>query len=319
MRSQVSRIGSRPAYGSRVKHAFGIVPPKQKRVAKPRGGKDVKTELVDQTYSTSMAVSMRKAPDKSATRGTPKDKDVSAASEPARKRHKKSKTIATAKPQPPRHTATTIKDDEGGVTRPVLTTESSTTTIQMRISLSRTPSLRARESFRGNKHPPRTLAYVQEHLQALGTVYWDMDGFECMELSALPWLAGIGGAYQPRASNESFFVNEPCKTMLPGGVSASGGGCDMIYGECGLVRLLSLGCQPDSPGALNAVPDVPDHILVDEEDVRIRLYTYGPLPASFLDALGRAVSIRREGKEENANAAAGIGITDVTEEEATGA
>lgn len=49
----------------------------------------------------------------------------------------------------------------------------------------------------------------------------------------------------------------------------------------------------------NAVPEVPDLMLMDEEDVRVRLYAQGPLPASFLDGLGRAVSIRRSVSKED--------------------
>ncbi|KAI0773022.1 hypothetical protein BD413DRAFT_310292 [Trametes elegans] len=59
------------------------------------------------------------------------------------------------------------------------------------VSFSRTSSLRRRESYKGSKHPPRTVAYAPEEMAALENVRWDVTGFECMELSALPWIAGV--------------------------------------------------------------------------------------------------------------------------------
>lgn len=53
---------------------------------------------------------------------------------------------------------------------------------------------RSEESFKGRKHPPRTYLYPSTHLTALEGVKWDDAGFECMELSALPWIAGAGYA-----------------------------------------------------------------------------------------------------------------------------
>ncbi|KAI0704786.1 hypothetical protein C8Q76DRAFT_752823 [Earliella scabrosa] len=48
--------------------------------------------------------------------------------------------------------------------------------------------------YHGPKHPPRTLVHPSAHLAALEDVKWDEAGFECMELSALPWIAGSGYA-----------------------------------------------------------------------------------------------------------------------------
>ncbi|KAI0750532.1 hypothetical protein C8Q74DRAFT_373909 [Fomes fomentarius] len=48
------------------------------------------------------------------------------------------------------------------------------------------------ESFKGRKHPPRTYLYPSTHLTALEGVKWDDTGLECMELSALPCIAGAG-------------------------------------------------------------------------------------------------------------------------------
>lgn len=53
---------------------------------------------------------------------------------------------------------------------------------------------RSEESFKGRKHPPRTYLYPSTHFTALEGVEWDDAGFECMELSALPWIAGAGYA-----------------------------------------------------------------------------------------------------------------------------
>ncbi|EIW52229.1 uncharacterized protein TRAVEDRAFT_24511 [Trametes versicolor FP-101664 SS1] len=126
--------------------------------------------------------------------------------------------------------------------------------------LSHTSSLQKRDSYKGIKHPPRTCSYVPDHLQALGSVRWDADGFECMELSALPWLAGT--AQHGHGEVRITHPDEPEAAIVRG--------YEMIF-----------------------VPEVPDLFLMNEEDVRVRLYAQGPLPASFLEGLGRAVSIRR--------------------------
>ncbi|KAL1940928.1 hypothetical protein VTO73DRAFT_7564 [Trametes versicolor] len=133
-------------------------------------------------------------------------------------------------------------------------------TAPVHASLSRTSSLQKRDSYKGIKHPPRTCSYVPDHLQALGSVRWDADGFECMELSALPWLAGT--AQRGHGEVRITHPDEPESAIVRG--------YEMIF-----------------------VPEVPDLFLMDEEDVRVRLYAQGPLPASFLEGLGRAVSIRR--------------------------
>ncbi|KAH9846314.1 hypothetical protein C2E23DRAFT_853412 [Lenzites betulinus] len=247
-------------------------PPKKKRPTRAKGAKKTKVEPVEEgtinlaRMSTTTAPSATLKPKKATKRAAPADKDAPALSELARKRPRKSKVPTKSQPGPTRQTAPVSNDGASAVSQPE-TAESSFTAIQMRISLRRTPSPPTRrESYKGNKHPPRTVAYVQEHLQALGTVHWDVAGFECMELSALPWLAGI--AEQPHSSNESF-RDEPRKASNPSAFAR--GVYDIIY-----------------------APDVPDQTAVDEEDVCIRLYAHGPLPASFLDALGRSVSIRRD-------------------------
>ncbi|KAI0350759.1 hypothetical protein OH77DRAFT_1001975 [Trametes cingulata] len=143
------------------------------------------------------------------------------------------------------------------------------TGLQLRLSFSlpRSPSIRRQDSYKGNKHPPRTFTYVPEHLQALGTVIWDADAFECMELSALPWIAAA--AQQTSASGE-----------------------------------LIIGSSADSARVGMFEPLFPDHVFMDEEDVYVRLYAHGPLPASFVDALGRALSVRHEGETGDEEVAA---------------
>ncbi|KAI0363793.1 hypothetical protein BV20DRAFT_1057722 [Pilatotrama ljubarskyi] len=140
-------------------------------------------------------------------------------------------------------------------------------------SLSRSSSLQRKESFKGIRHPPRTFTYLPEHLQDLGTLVWDAEGFNCMELSALPWLAAT--------------AEHAC---APG---------ELIIGNLG-----------DSMNEETFEPTFPDHVFMDEEDVYMQLYANGPLPASFVDALGRAVSVRREGEKGDECIAAGSAVDD---------
>lgn len=58
-------------------------------------------------------------------------------------------------------------------------------------------------------HPPRTFAYDASHLAALRDMRWDPEGFENMELSALPWMAWEG-------EGRCNFV-PPCGALLPVG------------------------------------------------------------------------------------------------------
>lgn len=94
-------------------------------------------------------------------------------------------------------------------------------TVPVHASLSRTPSLQKRDSYKGIKHPPRTCSYVPDHLQALGTVQWDAGGFECMELSALPWLAGT--AQRRHGEARITHPEEPESAIVRG--------YEMIFGE----------------------------------------------------------------------------------------
>ncbi|OJT12009.1 hypothetical protein TRAPUB_11451 [Trametes pubescens] len=123
---------------------------------------------------------------------------------------------------------------------------------QVHVSLSRTSSLQRRESYKDIRHPPRTCSYVPDHLQALGTVLWDAEGFECMELSALPWLAGT--AQHAHGGNE-VRIREWDEAETP-----------LVQGRV----------QADKRYQMIFVPDVPEHIFMDEEDVRLRLHEVVP-------------------------------------------
>ena len=52
-------------------------------------------------------------------------------------------------------------------------------------------------------HPPRTVSYCASHLAALRDLCWDTDGFESMELSALPWMALVGEGRRDHGTPES--------------------------------------------------------------------------------------------------------------------
>ncbi|KAI0328329.1 hypothetical protein GY45DRAFT_1362742 [Cubamyces sp. BRFM 1775] len=144
-----------------------------------------------------------------------------------------------------------------------------TTTLQFRVSFTRTRTRsfpREHPKYEGRMHPPRTFTYLPEHLWALGTdrsFGWDADGFECMELSALPWLAGIT---QGSVALQAQYAQELTHHDAAGGLARN------------LEFIL--------PGLGEGV--------AEEDDVRVQLYADGPLPTSFLNALGKNVCVRRE-------------------------
>ncbi|KAH9884134.1 hypothetical protein C8Q73DRAFT_840652 [Cubamyces lactineus] len=153
-------------------------------------------------------------------------------------------------------------------------TTNATTTIQFRVSFTRTRTCsfpRQHVKYEGRMHPPRTFTYLPEHLWALGTdrsFGWEADGFEYMELSALPWLAGVA---QGRVAAQTRTQHAQEITDPAGGMDASAQGSVLL------------------PGGSEG--------MTEEEDVRVQLYVNGPLPTSFLDTLGRMMCVRRESAE----------------------
>ncbi|OSC97286.1 hypothetical protein PYCCODRAFT_1440377, partial [Trametes coccinea BRFM310] len=117
---------------------------------------------------------------------------------------------------------------------------------------------------------------LPEHLQALGSVVWDAEGFQRMELSALPWIAGV--AQQ---------IKGPCD-LVPNTEHES------VFGELDL-HGVPIFAGHNNPGAEPELPCGPSASEVTE-DVCVCLHTDRPLPTTFLRALGRTVSIRRDGE-----------------------
>ena len=138
-------------------------------------------------------------------------------------------------------------------------------------------------------HPPRTFTYLPDHLWALGTdgsFGWAADGFEYMELSALPWLAGVAQGWvaaQTRAQHAQEI------TGPAGDVDASAQGS----GTFSVVRYIRPVILTTRASMIVLLPGGNEGVT-EEEDVRVQLYADGPLPTSFLDTLGRMMSVRRE-------------------------
>ncbi|KAI0668036.1 hypothetical protein C8Q78DRAFT_268290 [Trametes maxima] len=249
-----------------IRLTFGVSAPKSKKVKKPKATKQAKKEAADEAK-----------PGREFAATTPKCQDgPSKMKKPRKKREPKGPSTNDTIP-------TTSGQDGSAVTKSgkprkkplpmrkaaeaTIPSTTTATTIQVRVSLSRSSSLK------GAKHPPRTFTYLPEHIDALGTVVWDTQGFERMELSALPWIAGVAQHWYDTDGDPS------------------GGHSQQLI---------------DSPYDLS----LPCHFLMDEEDVHVRLYAGGPLPASFLDALGRAVSIRRDGEGSNTGVDSLLGEAD---------
>ncbi|KAI0628335.1 hypothetical protein C8Q77DRAFT_1213354 [Trametes polyzona] len=198
---------------------------KKKRPTKPKAGKKVKAEsavevkLEDITSSASAPSASRKprkkrVPKVATLAGTADGSSSTLVVEKPKRSGRKSAAQATDNPVSPDKSGTAATDSS---------------TIQIRVSLARTPSLQGAESYKGNKHPPRTFTYLPEDLHALGTVTWEASGFECMELSALPWLAGVAqnDSYSNSASPSSeLAVRGPVSDRFP-----SGREYEIIFGE----------------------------------------------------------------------------------------
>ncbi|KAI0663677.1 hypothetical protein C8Q70DRAFT_930725 [Cubamyces menziesii] len=249
--------------------------PKANKQAKKR--KDVKVKVEQITTAPSSTTAPVKKERKGRAKKAPKGANTNPtpAEEPTqsgRPSRKQSPEVGTVGPDNTLETLeAALSKQYESTNRSSSSTTNATTTIQFRVSFTRTRTRsfpRQHVKYEGRMHPPRTFTYLPEHLWALGTdrsFGWEADGFEYMELSALPWLAGVAQGWvtaQTRAQHAQEI------TGPAGGVDASTQGSVLL------------------PGGSEGV--------TEEEDVRVQLYTDGPLPTSFLNTLGRMMCVRRE-------------------------
>ncbi|CDO74925.1 hypothetical protein BN946_scf184706.g4 [Trametes cinnabarina] len=260
-------------------------PPKKKRATRAKGAKQLKTEDPPEVKLEADVAPSTMTKRKTTSKKPGKTKDTSTnaakaavqttekgAATGSKKTTKKAKTVS-------KRDAASHKSSDGN--DPVHDEPPWSTTLTLRVSITRAPSLTLprKASFHGPIHPPRTWTYLPAHLEALGSVMWDVEGFERMELSAIPWIAAVG--QHSNAPRELMPACEQGKYDTCGTV---------VFGFCFLV-------VADDPLALCVGPVVPcrDPAGELEENVCMRLYADGPLPTSFLRALGRTVSVRRDG------------------------
>ncbi|KAI9064996.1 hypothetical protein FKP32DRAFT_536551 [Trametes sanguinea] len=246
-----------------------LVPQKKKRARKAKAPKQLKAEDEASVKTEPDTVATATTRRKQANRKPRKKGDLANAVKAGAASSQRQGTGSTAnrgkKAEGKQHaSASTQSTATQATVRPSINDQSDiiislpSTTLKFRLSINRSSSrtLRRRISFQGPMHPPRTWTYLPEHLQALGSVVWDAEGFDRMEFSALPWIAGV--AQQLDAPRDL----------------APGVGHESAF-------------QPALPRC--ATP----HVLV--EDARVLLHADGPLPVSLSRVLERTLSMRREG------------------------
>ncbi|KAI0643546.1 hypothetical protein C8Q79DRAFT_187785 [Trametes meyenii] len=158
--------------------------PRPKKVTKPKATKQAKKGAVDEVKLakevTTTTPECQDGPSKAKKPRKKREPKVSSTDDAIPTTSAKGSNAITKSSKPRKKPPTTHKASEAAISG-----TATAITIQMRVSLSRS------SSFKGMKHPPRTSTYPPEHIDALGAVMWDAQGFECMELSALPWIAGV--------------------------------------------------------------------------------------------------------------------------------